>query len=132
DAGVVDFNSTGGLVEAELAREWFTQRWPLKLYGLQLNGETELSDSLKLDAGLAFQRAVESYPYDYGFGTDGFEPADPFRLTIQPEMVGIAPTVGGNAAYAPSNYRLFRLVQTMGRVDAEKEQIFFANLTKDF
>lgn len=126
-----NWNSSGGTIDGEGSRGWAYQEWHLTNYGVQLTGETKLASDLKLDGGLAVQRALEEYPFDLDYASGGYSFSG-LTASVSPEMIILAPGAPTNPLFNAANYPIIRWNSTIARKDAEKERVAFINGTKDF
>ncbi|MBL9214497.1 MAG: TonB-dependent receptor [Opitutaceae bacterium] len=130
---VVNLTPEGGLVTTVAEREWRTSDWYLHLYGGQFKSTTRLSDTLKLETGLAYHQAIESYKKDTTLTTDSATSPDPLQIKMTPHMVYFFPTSTASAnAYNASSLRIRRWTYLPARKDEENELVPKFDLTKRF
>lgn len=125
------FTASGGLVSGDAAPQWAFQEWSLTNYGAQLTGETVIGSDIKVDGGLGVQRALEEYPFDMTFVSNG-NSFTGLSLGLGGDYI----TFGSNNPSSPifdfASHRIARWQSTIDRKDAEKERTAFFNVSKKF
>ncbi|HEY4077907.1 MAG TPA: TonB-dependent receptor [Rhizomicrobium sp.] len=130
---VTDFDADGGLISAAISRDLQAKTWNLYLEGVQTKGRAELSPTLVLDFGYAYQQAREEYPDRYDIQSKSVNAPGPLPLLIEPERVALGPFDGTNvpSVLLPSSSPV-SYYQPDKKFDRQGEHTPYVNLAKTF